>query len=385
LCETRQPVARIFVDTYSTASLAFNTVYGYSQIDFRRPDNGKLRELAAILDLHVDFGRSQRLYTGLYLDMLWTVEPALEITFKKDGVILNSGAPRPAPQASDVSAPPRASAGSLLSRALGSGRRLRQSSLQRSASPEGQRAAAAAITRVTANHGEPGGGLTLVAFGDSNVFGSEISEVELGRVDDEYRAARAFPRLMARELGMAFGANLAEPGRSNPKIFRTIVDFVRGHRDDLHKYFLVIAITHPGRKGFFLKSGREYMFVDRISGMHPWVMWPLCMELFYPAETDVRMNQEIEHKYWVLCCFLRKLGARFVVTPAWEFGGSGEFFRDKDLGKEGAFFFDAERIKFGIHGVVAHLPRGPSHHPLSQGHALFSRELATLVRARGLA
>jgi len=84
VCREWERASRISVDTFSSTFLAFNTVHGYSAVDFEHPDNAKLRELAAILELHCDFEQTRRFYTGLYLDMIWAINPRIQVVFTKD-------------------------------------------------------------------------------------------------------------------------------------------------------------------------------------------------------------------------------------------------------------------------------------------------------------
>jgi hypothetical protein len=370
-----EPVRRVLVDTFDSSFLAYNTVHGYSHVDFQRPDNGKLRELAAMLDVYCDWEQSQRLYTGLYLDMLALLEPELELVFTKSDPVPSS---RGWTRSLLGERGGRALARTAFAQVVGSGRRPRTSPWRAQASPPprsgGRREGSVS----------DGGALKLVAFGDSYTFGTEIDECELGRVDPSYRFERAYPYRLARELGIEYGANLAESGRSNPKILRRVLDFVAEHRDDLHEYFIVVGLTHPGRKGFVLKNGWEYIFINELSKMEPWVLNPLFVELFFPRTIDPRMNEELEHRYWVLHCFLKRLGARFAVFPAWSFADSDEFFRQKNLGPQGIFYLDQAREKFGFRALVDHLPRGKDYHPLSEGHALFAAELGREIRQRGL-
>ena len=381
LCTAHERVRRIVVDTCASTFLAYNTLHGYSQIDFRRPERGKLKELAELLALHADCERTDRLYSGLYLDMIHIVDPEVEIYFDLDGVLIPGRAPSTepeAPRAAPSALPRRVGVGAALARAFGSARAGRPEVLRQ------QSASSAGNPPALNDHHAGAASLALVAFGDSNVYGNEISEVELGCDDPAYRAERCYPPLLAKALGIQFAGNFAEPGRGNNKIFRRLCDFIAARRHELSRYFFVIGLTHPGRKGFVLKDGGEYLFVDNLPGMEPWILRPVCVELFYPPGRDQRMNEEIEHKYWVLTCFLRKLGCHFVVVPGWDFAHSESFFRDKDLGREGAFFFGPKREKFGFHTAVAHLPIGPGFHPLSEAHAQFSIELAQLIRERGL-
>ena len=389
VCTAREPLSRVVVDTFDSTFLAYNTVHGYSQVDFRRPDNKKLRELSAVLEVHCDFTLTNRLYTGLYLDMIALVAPETQVVFSRgDGELAASfwvgeaeagaihSASRRATIARELAGAQAGRQESALSRVLGTGRRMRA----------GARAAGSAVEdwskRAESSNVERPAATTLVAFGDSYTYGTEIDTIELGHEDDAYRSECAYPYLLARELGIEYGANLAESGRGNNKILRRVCDFVGEHRHDLSRYLIVVGLTHVGRKGFILRNGWEYLFINNLSaGMEPWVIKTLCTELFYPFESDPRMNQEIEHKYWVLRCFLKKLGCRFLIFPIRNFAESDEFFRNADLGREGAFYFGD---KFGFRGVVNQLPLGPEYHPLSEGHALFARELARVIRERGL-
>lgn len=370
----QEPVTRVVIDTFDSTFLAYNTVRGYSHVDFKRPDNGKLRELAAMLEVHCDWEKSYRLYTGLYLDMLAVLAPELEVVFAKSGPV-PSGSGWARALLGDRSG--RARGRATLPQVVASGRRHRHSE---------RRLLGVPWTRPPVSRVEPAYGRApkLFAFGDSYTAGEEIDLCELGREDPNYRFERAYPFRLARELGIEYGANLAESGRSNAKIFRRVVDFVADHRDELHDYFIVIGLTHPGRKGFFLKNGREYMFINDLWKMDPWVLNPLFVELFYPRDLDPRMNEELEHRYWVLYTFLKRVGARFAIFPAWNFAHSEVFFREKDLGTQGIFYFGERRETFGFRQLVEHLPCGKDYHPLSEGHALFAAELGHEIRQRGL-
>jgi hypothetical protein len=370
-----EPVTRVVVDTFDSTFLAYNTVRGYSHIDFKRPDNGKLRELAAMLDVYCDWERSHRLYTGLYLDMLGVLDPELEVVFtKSDPVPSGSGWTRGL--LGDRGG--RARARAAFSQIVSSGRRPRTNDRRPVAIPRAHPAVRQDVASSESRAPK------LVAFGDSYTFGTEIDVCEIGREDPNYRFERAYPYRLARELGIDYGANLAESGRSNPKIFRRVLDFVLEHRDELQDYFIVIGLTHPGRKGFILQNGWEYMFINDLSKMEPWVLNPLFVELFFPRTIDPRMNEELEHRYWVLHCFLKRLGARFAIFPAWSFADSDDFFREKNLGPQGIFYFGEGREAFGFRQLVDHLPRGKDYHPLSEGHALFATELGREIRQRGL-
>jgi hypothetical protein len=388
VCTVKEPLSRVVVDTFDSTFLAYNTVNGYSAVDFRRPDNKKLRELSAILEAHCDFGRTDRLYTGLYLDMITLVAPETEIVFSRDGASSASYWCGEAEASAMHNANRRgALAGRLggahagharpegaLSRVLGAGRRMRAGAKAAGAATEDWNRGA------EVSRSEPAT-TTLVTFGCSCTYGTEIDTSELGHEDDTYRSERAYPYLLARELGVEYGANLAESGRGNNKILRRVCDFVAEHRRDLSRYFIVVGLTHVGRKGFVLRNGWEYLFVNTLHGMEPWVIKTLCAELFCPFVTDPTMNQEVEHKYWVLHSFLKKLGCRFAIFPIADFADSDKYFRSKDLGRHGLFCFGS---KFGFRGLVNHLPLGKEYHPLSEGHALFARELALAIRERGL-
>jgi hypothetical protein len=387
VCTTHELPSRIVVDTFDSTFLAYNTVHGYSPVDFRRPDNKKLRELSAVLEVHCDFAQTDRLYTGLYLDMIELAAPETEVIFARDGESPPSFWVGEA-EAGAIRASRRGALGGesavvrggrepgALSRILGTERRMRAGARPASTRVEARSELSASPRRD--RHSET----ALVAFGDSYTYGTEIDTGELGREDDAYRLERAYPRQLARDLGIAYGANLAESGRGNNKILRRVCDFVAEHRHDLSRYFVVVGLTFVGRKGFVLRNGGEYLFVNNLAaGMEPWVIKTLCTELFFPFELDPRMNQEIEHKYWVLHCFLKRLGCRFLIFPIRDFADSDQYFRHRDLGREGAFYFGD---KFGFREVVNHLPVGPEYHPLSEGHALFAHELARLIRERGL-
>jgi hypothetical protein len=73
-----------------------------------------------------------------------------------------------------------------------------------------------------------------------------------------------------------------------------------------------------------------------------------------------------------------------VIFPCWDFAHSAAFFRNREFGREGLFYFGPNAERFGLRGVVRHLPRGPQYHPLSEAHAHFARVLASAIRDRGL-
>lgn len=376
LCTAAEPVSRIVVDSCSTTFLAYNVVHGYSEVDFYRPDNAKLRELAAIVELHCDLNRSDMFFTGLYRDMIAAIDPKVEVFFAKDGVLSKS---RPVPGA----AARRAVAAVLKSmRAAprGQGPRHVAANPPRAPVKEPPRD----VDPESASPAGVGQDSVLVAFGDSYVAGEEIDRVELGRKVPRYRIQRAFPNVMARELAVAASINLAESGCGNNKILRNVCDFVFANRSDLSRFLFVVGLSHPTRKVFTLKNGAEYSVINGASCKEPRILGSLSLEVFEPIGFDPGVNEELEHKLRILSAFLRRLGCRFVVFPAWNFCNTREFFRAKDLGQAAAFYFDQKRQKFGMASVVEHLPRGAAFHPLSEGHALFARELAALVRARGL-
>jgi hypothetical protein len=402
LCTAPQRPQRVVVDTSPGTFLAFNQEQGYAQLDFRRPAHGKIRELCAVLEQYCDLDGSDRYYAGLYRQMIRLIDPEVELVFTRDAADWReqpSFRESPRGGTAELAGVRRPS---LLRRALTGGRRrsddvpdaTASDSSQRPAAPRGRAASlddrddAGESVPASGRHGiqvepPPPGEVALVAFGDSYTYGTEIDEFELGRVDDAYRIERAFPRLLAQELGIRYGSNLAEPGRSNRKIMHRLCEFVARHRGQLDRYLIVVGLTHPARKVFTLKDGREYLFINRHAGMDPWIIKSVCVEVFYPEQRDRRLNEEVEHKYWVLSCFLRKLGCRFAIFPAWNFAHTDEHFRGKDLGREGIFYF-GERQQFGFDALAAHLPRGSDHHPLSEGHALFARELAREIRQRSL-
>jgi hypothetical protein len=329
----KEPLTRVIVDTHRSTFLAFNTAYGYSQVDFLRPSHRKIKELAALLKVHCDWDRTHRYYGGLYRDMISIVSPTTKVTFNKE-------------QETAIDSP----------------------------NPDFERDN---ITIATDRR-------TLVAFGDSNTYGTDLSEVELGRDDSSYREKHAYPQLLAHHLGIAYGGNLAEPGRGNNKILRRVCDFVANHRHELERCFLVILLTHPARKVFILKNSWEYLFINRDGGMEPKVLKPLCLELFYPDALDARLNEEFYHKYWVLTTFLSAVRCKHVIIPGWDFARSRQYFRDKNVNPEACFYFGADERHFGFHGAVNHLPRSSTYHPLSEGHALFARLLADTIHRKNL-
>jgi hypothetical protein len=341
IASSEAAVSRAVISSSSTTFLAHNTVAGYSAIDFRRPDNSQLRELSALLAVHCDLDQSDRFYAGLYRDMIRLMSPATDVVFQQDSV---SSPGEPTPPSGD-------------GRSADSG--------------AGQRSAPS----------------VLVAFGDSFTYGEEIDSCEVGRVDEAYRIERAFPTVVARELEIPKVVNRGEPGASNAKILRDLCDFVQAHRHDLTPYFFVVSLTHPSRKAFVMTNGGDGRFISWGAGMSPKVLRTLCVRAFFAVEDDAAandsVNQELSHKISMVSAFMRRMGCRFVIFPAWNFAASDAYFRDVDVGREVALYL-GERGAFGMKDLVSHLPMGPRQHPLSQGHAHFGRELASFIRQRGL-
>lgn len=348
-------VTRVVVDGSSTSFLAYTADRGYAPVDFERP-TGRLRELGGALGRVCDLGASRRFFAHVYREMIELMAPDVEVVFRGDGVVLRPeqvarGGPANTPPISPSAPPPSSVPARGFVRAVG----------------EVQ---------------------TLVAFGDSSTFGAEIDSVELGRADAAYRTLRAYPSVLARELGIRESINCGESGSSNGRILRNVCDFVRKHRTDLARLFVVVGLTHPSRKSFVDKRGREVDFVNIHSESAPRRVRALCDELFVARRDDAAaqqgLNAELEHKCRIVCAFLRGVGVRFVVFPCWDFADSSQFFRDRLLDDEAIFYFGSQRDEFGMAGVVRHLAVGPQGHPLSEGHALFARELAEAIRAREL-
>lgn len=336
-----EDVARAVVSNSSTAFLAHNTVSGYAAVDFRRPDNPPLRELSALLAVHCDLDESDQFYAGLYRDMIRLMSPETDLVFEGDGVSF-PGRPR--------------TPGEVV-------RPLHERSAERPAPT------------------------VLVAFGDSFTYGEEIDSHELGRADNAYRATRAYPAVLARELGIPEVINRGEPGASNARILRDLCDFVAVRQHDLASYFFVVSLTHPSRKAFVMKDGGDGRFISWGSGMSPRVLRTLCVRAFFAVEDDAEandsVNQELLHKTTIVSSFLHRMGSRVVIFPAWNFAASDAYFTNVRLGGDAAFFLGEKRL-FGMKDLVCHLPMGPRQHPLSQGHGYFARELASFIRQRGL-
>jgi len=121
--------------------------------------------------------------------------------------------------------------------------------------------------------------LTLITFGDSWTWGSELrkpglkkSKEDWDTSNDEYRLKNVWPTYLSEQLGFTKHINRSFPGASNDMIVRHLVNYILQEylkpgkpTDDL---FLTIGLTSPDRVDLYFKN-------EQILGDQGWMtLWP---------------------------------------------------------------------------------------------------------------
>jgi hypothetical protein len=105
----------------------------------------------------------------------------------------------------------------------------------------------------------------LIVTGDSWTFGSEIIDPSLNPdiyewelENGDYRKKHIFPTLLSERLNLNFRKNLAFPGDSNDKIFRSLYNYLLKYyiKDSklVHNVFLLVQLSSYDRLEFYYRS-----------------------------------------------------------------------------------------------------------------------------------
>lgn len=122
--------------------------------------------------------------------------------------------------------------------------------------------------------------MILIANGCSHTYGMELPE--------DQRLDNCFAGLIAKELGMEF-VNLAIPGASNDRIFRTSVEYIVDHKEES---FWLIGWTERSRHEWYFAPYQEHI------GLAHWSMFDERPTQMFRATVQMILHEAYYTKGW---------------------------------------------------------------------------------------
>lgn len=198
--------------------------------------------------------------------------------------------------------------------------------------------------------------MILFACGDSNTFGDELSD-----------RTKAWPT----RLGLMFGAtvvNKAKPGRSNPYIYRTTMEWIATNRAAIQAspddYMIVIGWTGPDRSEF---KSDDWQYIGAAFASQK----RAAVRSYYANLHSVEQANILTGQYMVaLHVLLRAWGVRHLFFDSYE----AFDWRYCDYLK--GMIDPKVMVPDNMLLYCAPYPRGPGNHPLEAGHQAWAEHLA---------